>query len=65
MIIETSYTIGDYVDKFEAYKEQLRSANVLQTISSMMIPEFKEFIAKKFEKLQESKEEDKPKPKKE
>ncbi len=51
-IIEDSYKIGDYVEKFEAYKEQMKSANLLQSITSLMIPEFKEFIAKKFEQMQ-------------
>jgi hypothetical protein len=63
-IIETSYTIGDYVDKYEAYREQLKASGLLQTITSLMIPEFKEFVAKKFEQqIEETKKEEKPKAK--
>jgi hypothetical protein len=55
-IIETSYSIGDYVSKYEAYNQQVKSANLLDSITAVMIPEFKEFIASKFpQKLSEEK----------
>jgi len=52
-IIETSYSIGDYVEKYEQYQEQVKAANVLQGITNLMIPEFKEFIANKFKEAQD------------
>jgi len=52
-IIETSYSIGDYVERYELYQQQQKSTTVLQGITNMMMPEFKEFIAAKFKQAQE------------
>ncbi len=64
-IIETSYRIGDSAEKYEQYKQQIKTTAILNDINMMLIPEFKDFIQKKFQQFQEElSEEPKPDPKK-
>jgi hypothetical protein len=60
-VIETSYQIGDYIEKYEAYKKQMQSTKTLQIISNMMLPEIEDFIAAKFKQLKKPKEENESK----